>query len=431
MAAMLVLTSVVTLMAAAPGQAAESEPARGPSITVIGGTSTARYSDEAGSPSQGWWSMAARRSGATSLTVSAEVGSSITVAGNQCQGTKFAQRLRHLRKSDIVIIEVGTSNHKACTSSGQRTLSLSQSRRAIKRYVDQVGARVDALKIPRRRVFFVSPRGPRTGERSATIRSYVKRYASRDHSGFRYIETPRLKTRETIYGDQPNLAGNKVISRYVTRAIARVAQSSRSTPRPTPSGRSMMVIGDSITSMYSNEVGSRSEGWWSMLAGSLGAGSVITSAEGGSGMNVRGNRCTGTTFGERLGQVRRVDILVVEVGRNDYKVCDGPTRVRRNTLESQKAGIDSYVRALSARVTQLGMRADQVWFITPWGTRDEGSGPALQGVIQAAVTAPDIGFHFVQTPILADHLTFDGVHPNRAGNAVLAETLREAVTAPS
>jgi len=424
--AAVLLTGVLAV--STPAQAADTASRRGASITVIGGTSTSRFSDEPGSASQGWWSIAGRRVGATSITLSAEGGSSITAAGNKCAGTTFGQRLRYLRKSDIVIVEAGADNHLVCQHGRARTVGRDESRRRIKDFVEQLGRRVDKLGIRRDHVFFVSPRGPLSGERGATLRSYIKKYAGRSSAGFRYIETPRLHTDQTIDGAQPNARGQRVISRQVVRAIAGYARTARSKPASATAGPSVMVVGDSITSWFSNEPGSPSQGWWSMLGRQIGASSVRTSAEGGSGMNVQGNQCTGTAFGQRLQHLQRADILIVEVGRNDYKSCGSDRLLRYMSAESQRPGVETYVRALSARVAELGMRPSQVWFVTPWGTREEAAREAMQGIIRTAATAPDIGFSFIETPVLPASMTIDGIHPNRRGNTLLAGVVRAAVT---
>lgn len=433
LAAALGLATVATslmLITSVPAHAETTTPSRGPSVAVIGGTITSRYSDEVDSASQGWWSIAAHAVGATSITLSAEGGSSITAAGNKCRGTTYGRRLRYLKKVDLLIVEVGADNHLICTSHSRRKLSADQNRRQIRRYINQLAARVDALHIPRDRVFFVSPRGTTTSQRSAFIRRHAKTYAGPKHAGFTFIETPRLYTRETFNSGQPNLAGNHVLGQAVAAAVSRKARSSWSYPPVPGPGPSVMVVGDSITSWYSNEDGSPSQGWWSILARNLGASSIRTSAEGGSGVNVRGNGCRGTTFGERLGEIRRVDILVIEVGRNDYKSCPEDPSYRRIPSDPQSLGIGSYTRALSARIAELGMSPQQVWFVTPWGTHDLFRGEPMHLAVRDAVTAREAGFGFVETPILSDLHTIDGVHPNRAGNDLLAWAVQTAIQAP-
>lgn len=420
----------LVLATSVPAQAESTTPAWGPSVAVIGGTLTSRYTDEPGSPSQGWWSIAAHIVGATSVSLSAEGGSSITAAGNKCQGTTYGRRLRYLKKVDILIVEVSTDSHKICTSQGLRKLSAEQNRRHIRRYVNQLVARVDVLGIPHNRVFFVSPRATTSSRRDAFIRRHLKTYVGPKHAGFSFITTPALKSREVFHSIQPNAAGNRVIGRAIAAAVARKALASRA-PAPVPGpGPSVMVVGDSITSWYSDEDGSPSQGWWSILARNLGASSIRTSAEGGSGVNVRGNGCRGTTFGERLGAIRRVDILIVEVGRNDYKKCADDPSYRPGPSDPQSLGIESYTRALSARVAELGMSPRQVWFVTPWGTRDPSWIEPVQLAVRTAATAQEAGFGFIQTPLLTDPYTIDGVHPNRAGNDVLAWAVQTAIQAP-
>jgi lysophospholipase L1-like esterase len=426
----LVTAVVVSTFAAAGAVAVTGSPAaaaadRGPSITVIGGTMTSRHTDATGIASQGWWSMVGERVGARSVTLSAEGGSSMTAAGNKCQGTTFGDRLRHLTKVDILIVEVGTDNHRLCTPQGVRTIGAKDRTWRIKRYVKQLAARVDALHIRRDRVFFVYPRGIKNDRRTASLRALVKTSIDKRHAGFRFIETPRLHTRETIDGLQPNLAGNRVISQRVVATIARYTRTIR-TPAPARGpGPSMAIVGDSITSWYSDEDGSRSQGWWSILARRLGASSVRTIAEGGSGVNVRGNSCTGTTFGERLTSLRPVDVLVVEVGRNDYKSCAFDPR--RPSTAPQAYGIDGYVRALSARVAELGMTPSQVFFLTPWGSRDIDRGEPLLQAFRETITAAQAGFTLIDSPVLVDSLTIDGIHPNRAGSEYLAGIVQAGI----
>lgn len=422
-----VATSLVLAVGAPTQAVAAASP--GPSVTVIGGTLTSRYTDEIGSASQGWWSVAAHRIGATSITLSAEGGSSITAAGNKCRGTTYGQRLRYLKKVDLLIVEVGADNHRVCTSGKLRTISIHENKRRIKRYVNQLAARVDALKIPRSRVFFVVPRTVTSSKRAAFIRKQVKTYVGPKKAGFTFVETPRLYTREIFNSIQPNTAGNQVLGKAVANAVPRKARAPLSrVPAPAP-GPSIMVVGDSITSWYSDENGSPSQGWWSMLGRNLGASSMRTSAEGGSGVNVRGNGCRGTTFGERIGEIRRVDILVIEVGRNDYKSCPDDPKFRRVASDPSTLGIEAYTRALYARITELGMSPSQVWFVTPWGTRDPAFYEPIQLAFRTAVTAQESGFGFIATPIMSDQQTIDGVHPNRAGSALLARTVQNAILA--
>lgn len=405
----------------------------GPSITFIGGTFTSRLSDEVGSPSQGWWSKAAHRLGASSTTVSAEYGSSMIARGNQCRGTTYGDRLRYLKRVDVIVVEAGSDEHLACATSGgtrYRATKGSERKKAIRAYLRRLGARVDALGIPRDHVFVVSPWGPKVGSRGKVARTWLSHYAVRAN-GFRYISTPRLKTNQTIDGAQPNARGHHLIgNQVVTKVRPFVASIKRfvKVPAVAPLGRgpSVLVVGDSISSWYSNDPGSPSQAWWSLLARGLGASSVKVSAEGGSGLSMTGNSCQGTSFRSRLRFVRAADILIVQGGRNDYKRCTVTDRTILATPAQTQAGIQAYVSALKTRVTQLGMRPDQVWFVSPWGTRDRAIGYQIQAYIRTAATGA--GFHYVETPVLSTRLTSDGTHPSRAGSTLISSVMRTALS---
>lgn len=412
----------------APAEAAAR--ATGPSITVLGGGLTVRFTEDSGSRAQGWWSIAAERVGATSVRTSAERSSSITARGNKCQGTTYGERLRYLKRSDIVIVEAGAEDHRVCKSNGKRkTLSRAKQKAAIAGFARALGKRVDKLKIPRSHVFFVTPQVPASSKASGKLRDDIRRYTGRKHEGFKYIATKRLTSSQTSRGELPNRVGSTKLGNKVAAAISSVAKKSR-TKAPVPGrGPSMMVFGDSISSFYTADKGSRSEGWWSIAARRLKASSVRVSAEGGSGANASGNSCAGTTFGERLAYLRRVDIVVVEVGRNDYKQC-----VRRDkgvfiSPEAQRAGINRYIQALSARVTQLGIDPRRVYIVTPWGTRDRDKAGAIQFYLKSAAQAPGVGFTYITTPLMRDSLTVDQAHPNQRGSAWIADFVTRAVRA--
>lgn len=416
------------MLLGAPAEAASRTT--GPSITVLGGTLTVRFTDDAGSRSQGWWSIAAQRVGAISVTTSSEHQSSITSRGNRCQGTTAAERLRYLKRSDIVIVEAGTEDHRACKSNNKRkTLSRSKQKAAVASFTRALGKRVDKLKIPRSHVFIVTPQVPETSKASRKARADLRRYADRKHERFTYIPTARLTKSQTSRGVLPNRVGNTRLGAKVAAAMSSVAKKSR-TKAPAPGrGPSIMVFGDSISSFYTGDKGSRSEGWWSITARRLGASSVRVSAEGGSGAISSGNSCAGTTFGERLQYLRRVDIVIVEVGRNDYKKCLSRTKGARIDPKAQLAGITQYVQALSAQVTRLGINPQNVYIVTPWGTLDRNRAAAIQSYFKSAAEAPGVGFNYVASPVMRDSYTLDRVHPNRRGNLWIADLVTRAVRA--
>lgn len=415
-------------MIGAPAHAAPV--ATGPSVTVIGGTLTARFTDDSGGRSQGWWSIAAERVGATSVKTSAERQSSISSRGVKCQGTTYAERLRYLKRVDIVIVEAGTEDHRVCTSNGKRTtLSRSKQKAAIADFARALGKRVDKLKIPRSHVFFVTPQVPVGGKTSANLRKDIRKYAGPQHERFRVISTSRLSRSQTARGEAPNHIGNTKLGKQVAKAIRPVAKKARTKARAPGRGPSIMVYGDSITSFFTADKGSPSEGWWSIAGRRLKASSIRLSAEGGSGINSRGNRCDGTTFGERLQHLQRVDILIIEVGRNDYKQCVTRRKGRYIDAAAQRAGINHFMNALSARVKQLGIDPRRVYLVTPWGSRDADRAAAIQWYIKSAAQAPGVGFTYIQTRRMRDSYTLDRVHPNQRGNRWLADIVTRAVRA--
>lgn len=416
---------------ALPAPPASAASSVGPSIAVLGGKISATFSDDSGSRSQGWWSIAAERVGATSVTISAERSSSISSAGMGCRGTTYTERLRYLKRVDILIVEAGTEDHLSCSSSGKRkALSAVQRRKAIHRFTRALARRVDQLKIPRSRVYFVTPRTPAGGRTAAGLRKHIRHYATSKHARFRYIATPRLRTSQSIGRTLPNRAGNLTIGNRVAQAIAPVARRSRTKARRPAAGPAVMVFGDSMSSFSTGDPGSRSEAWWSMTARDLKASSVRVSAEAGSGMNAHGNGCAGTTFGDRLRHLRRVDVLIVEVGRNDYKACLNRTTTRVIDAKAQRAGIERYMRALGQHVAKVGMSPDDVYFVTPWGSQDAGRGVAMQALIKSTAEAPANGFTYIETAPMPNSHTRDRVHPNLLGNTMIARAVSAAVVSP-
>ena len=422
-------TALTTLAAgsiAVPAHAART-PVDGPSIMVIGGTITARTTNDPGSASQGWWSMVAGKIGATSVTRSAEINSSMSARGNKCAGTSFASRLSAVRKVDVLVVESGTDNFRICNAYGKYASLDPKARTAqIKSYVKRLGRRVDQLHMARHRVFVIAPWGSNSGKRGAQIRQVLAKDSRA--AGFRYIATPQLGNWQTIDRTLPNVKGHRAIRDQVLTAIGSVVAAPRRADTP-HSGPTIHVVGDSITAWFNDEPGSRSQGWWSILGRGMDARTLTTSAEGGSGMNVRGNACNGTTFGQRLPRLTATDVLVIEGGRNDYKSCTPENRTIVLSPDQQVAGVNTYMDALLARVTALGMSATQVYVVTPWGTRDRERGDLLQAAIESAATAR--GFTYVRTPVLGDSITIDGVHPTRQGNLSLAAIMRAALEPPA
>jgi lysophospholipase L1-like esterase len=194
------------------------------------------------------------------------------------------------------------------------------------------------------------------------------------------------------------------------------------TSRGTPLSR-VAVIGDSYTT-GSDEGGQGSSGWaarsWQMIAGQ---GFQITpdvAAEGGAGYGIRGNR--GSVFADLTPRaVRPDDALVVFFGsRNDQGV--DPV-----ALAGAARDCFAFARrtARSAHLLVIG---------PPWPTADVPDAvlqvrDVLYGQARAAGATwvdPIAERWFVGRPDLIGN---DGVHPNDAGHAYLADKIAPLIAA--
>ncbi|MET0448551.1 MAG: SGNH/GDSL hydrolase family protein [Aeromicrobium sp.] len=207
--------------------------------------------------------------------------------------------------------------------------------------------------------------------------------------------------------------------------LAVAAPAAAADPAPAE-GPTITVVGDSITSWFRDEPGSVSQGWWSMMARDLGA-SIRTYAEAGSGMNIRGNNCHGTTFGQRLRSLETVDYLIIQGGRNDMSTCDPNGLKKPLSPAKQKAGIKRYLARLGDRVDALGIPRSHVLVVSPWGKSDRKRGYKIQAYMRKFSNRNHEGFTFVETKTLPNRLTFDHKHPNRDGNLYLARVMRRAI----
>lgn len=198
---------------------------------------------------------------------------------------------------------------------------------------------------------------------------------------------------------------------------------------PAADGPTVLVIGDSITSWFRDEPGSPSQGWWSILAHdpAINASKITTFAEGGSGMNTRGNKCAGTTFGQRIKSIQKVDYLIIEGGRNDYNTCDSKNRKKLLTKAKRRAGIKAYMERLDTHVTAIGIPRSRVFVVSPWGKLQRGLGDEIQYYVERY--ADREGFTYVTTKTLPTSKTIDDKHPNRAGNEYLASVMKKALLA--
>lgn len=195
---------------------------------------------------------------------------------------------------------------------------------------------------------------------------------------------------------------------------------------PVPPSTQITVVGDSITSWFRDEPGSVSQGWWSMMGRDLGV-SVTTLAEGGSGMNVRGNNCHGTTFGQRLQGISKVDYLIIQGGRNDMFGCTRDGKKRTLTRAQQRQGIAAYLHRLGTRVDALGIPRNRVLIVSPWGKADRQRGYRIQAYIRLFANRKHEGFTYVETQTLPSRTTLDDKHPNRLGAAYLSGVMQRAI----
>lgn len=194
----------------------------------------------------------------------------------------------------------------------------------------------------------------------------------------------------------------------------------------------VLVFGDSIsaTKRYSAE-GSveRPKAWWAHVAEAAGvqATDVMISAEGGSGLLMRGmgtasRICTGSTFGERLAdlEVARPDVVLVAVGRNDIRACTGTTP-RPSTETERRAAAESYFTALAQATDRQGVARSSVYVLTAWGSAFGTGQVDTTTMYEAAATRR--GFTWIPVPALVREQTVDATHPNEAGAKAIADAV--------
>lgn len=189
------------------------------------------------------------------------------------------------------------------------------------------------------------------------------------------------------------------------------------------SAPTVAVLGDSITARYNNESGSQSQGWWSFVAKRYGIKPEIF-AQSGSGFQRPGNRCDGTTFGDRIDELVAASpsIVFVEGGRNDWAHCRNHRLVLATDAQIV-AGVDSVLGRLrsdlpfTTRFFVLG---------PPWGPRDMAQQDRVTEIIRASTVAHGMTF-IGTTGVFKGDRVVDGIHPNRAGSIALGQTVIKAV----
>lgn len=198
-------------------------------------------------------------------------------------------------------------------------------------------------------------------------------------------------------------------------------KAARAASAPAP-GEPLLVFGDSTSAWFSDQPGSPSQGWWSKVAAKADMRAVL-SAESGSGMWARGNKCGGTRFYDRLSEIDRIKPakIIVATGRNDYHRCaggQGQGYVTSSRARVEKA-IADYMGALQRTVDRADIPRNEVYVTTPWGT----AGRSVHTWMWKAQKreAEKRGFTYVTVRFLDDLFTLDKTHPNALGNTKLAE----------
>lgn len=201
---------------------------------------------------------------------------------------------------------------------------------------------------------------------------------------------------------------------------------------PTSPHARVLVFGDSISGTYrysAEGTPSRPKAWWAHVADAAGlpASEVMLSAEGGSGLLMRGMRsvgkpCSGTTFGERLGDIARTrpDIVLVEAGRNDIKAC-APGGHRPSTAAQREAAATTYFAQLAATVDRHGVARSNVYVMTAWGASHGPDQVTMANLYEAKAAAH--GFSWIALPALLRPQTTDATHPNLHGTRTIAQAV--------
>ena len=209
------------------------------------------------------------------------------------------------------------------------------------------------------------------------------------------------------------------------------------------SPRTMVVLGDSISSgasnhvPYNNTVGSTWRGWWSFLGASTSLRPVIY-AEPGSGYSRPGKNadgtgaCTGSTFEKRLKrdsvatQVRAAQIVVLEGGLNDYRKINADGTCSSSTLSQAdlETQLRPYVHSTMKRLAAMRKDPKTVYVTVPWGRNVTEFRTTITSVIKSE--ALSFGFRYIDTATstLVDRSrTYDGTHPNESGSRAIASAL--------
>lgn len=231
-----------------------------------------------------------------------------------------------------------------------------------------------------------------------------------------------------LSGGQRN-SGRRVARTASCFAVAAVSIGIALAPSPAeadvpnrPNGN-VVVIGDSMTARYDDEVGSPNRAMYSFLAEKLSM-TPVTFAESGSGFYRRGidSSCTGTRYADRISRALAANprVLLVQGGRNDYRGCTKP--VSQATTEKYTR---SFLRSLALAADRSGLRRRDIYVHSPWGTTKVAEGKRIRPMIKQWTRY--YGLIFISGTSMDRDDAPDGIHPDESGvQFLLAQVLRNS-----
>lgn len=182
----------------------------------------------------------------------------------------------------------------------------------------------------------------------------------------------------------------------------------------------ILAIGDSMTAQHTDEK-QFGKGWWGYLRDETNV-PVVLSAQGGSGYIRKGDVCTGTTFMERIEDIKKTTptFIVVAGGYNDGSYCKNGNATP-STPEMLQSGISEYMDKLLAEATSLGIPPADIYIWTPWGPDAEDKRKKIEPIVTKQ--AKRIGATYINVPSLTPKLSRDGIHPTPDGSKYFYDEL--------
>jgi lysophospholipase L1-like esterase len=218
------------------------------------------------------------------------------------------------------------------------------------------------------------------------------------------------------------------LSAVLLAALMVLALAAGTSPAQAKARPKVLVIGDSITSMYNDKTGDPMRGWWSFANDTFKA-EIVRSARSGAGYLKYGDSCKAGRFGSYLDHVEKVKpkFIIVAGGSNDVYKCVKNAR-RAATKAEASAATKQYMQALRKRTDKLKIPAKNVYVFVPWGSEYQSSASAIKSSIH--YYADKYGFQYVGMGMLPRVATFadepgkmDAIHPNAVGSAYIARQL--------